>query len=92
MLVKPVGLVEELGHFLHLVDDDLANGRALGELLPEHLGILQVSAILVRLEKIDPDGVRIGGPEERGLSGLSRSPQEEGLGPGSRKAQASREH
>lgn len=78
MLVKPVDLVEDLGHFLHLVDDDLTDGPPQGELATECLGILQIPAILVRLEQIDPYGVRAGGLEERGLSSLPGSPQEEG--------------
>jgi hypothetical protein len=80
MLVKPVDLVQERRHLLYLVDDDLTNGRAHGELATEHLRILQIPAILVRFEQIDPHGVGIGGVQQRGLSGLAGPPQKEGLG------------
>ena len=80
VLVKPVDLVEERGHLLHLVDDHLAHGGALGQLASEPLGILEVPAKLVGLQEIDPDGVRVRRLQEGALAGLAGPPEEEGLG------------
>ena len=59
VLVQPVHFIEELRDLLHLVDHHLANGGASRELGPEEIGVLQVAAVLLSLEQIDPQGVRI---------------------------------
>lgn len=92
ILEEPVHLVQELRNLLHLVDHDLAN-RATGvELLPDAFRILQIAAILLGLQQIDPVRLRIGLAEQRRLSGLTRAPKEEGLRARGRQANGAREH
>jgi hypothetical protein len=94
VLDEPVDFVEQRRDLLDLVDDDLRIGRGPHglELLPQILGMREVSAELLRPEKIDPRHIRIALPEERRLAGLARAPQEEALGPRCRKGEGSLEH
>ena len=92
VLEEPVHLVEDLRDLLHLVDDDLPH-RATGvELLPKALRILQITAILLGFEQIDPECLRIGLPEQRRLSGLARAPKEKCLGASGGQTNGASEH
>ena len=82
VLHEPVHLVEQGGHLLHLVYDDLARRvrRVRLYLLAQKLGVGRVSTELVALEQVDPAGVRVGLPEQGRLPRLAGTPQEERLG------------
>jgi hypothetical protein len=71
---------------LHLIDDDLPDRAGGGELFSKPFRILQIAAILLRLEKVDPKSPRVGLVEQGGLSGLPGTPEEESLGPRRRQA------
>jgi hypothetical protein len=68
-----VNLIEELRDLLDLVEHDLA-GRAGSKLLPQELGTLEVRSKIVGLEQIDPEGVRVGGPQQGRLADLPWPP------------------
>ncbi len=57
--MQPVYFVEKLRDLLYLVDDDIPVAEIVRQLLPKQLGVLHVAAILLRFEKIDPNGVRV---------------------------------
>ena len=85
-------LVKKLGHLLHFVDHDLANRVARRELFPEPFGVLQIAAELIRLEKVDPECVRISRPKQRGFACLPGPPEKKGLTPGCGEGELSFEH
>ena len=91
-LVEPVHLVEQGRHLLHFVDDDLCGPGPRGQFLAQYLGSLEIPAILIGLEQIDPDGVGVRLVEQGRLVGLPGPLQEERLEASCREAQRSREH
>ena len=54
--------------------------------------LVEIAAILIGLEQVDPDGVGVRLTEQRRLPGLPGAPQEERLATGGGESQGSREH
>ena len=91
-LVEPVHLVQSGRHLLDFVDDDLCGSGTLGQFLAQQLWPLEISAILIGLEQVDPDGVGVRLVQQRRLAGLQGALQEERLVAGGGERQRSREH
>ena len=70
--MQPVGFVEQLRHLLDFVDDHLAHGFLRCDLGAEQLRVLQVAAVLLGLEQIEPEGVGVRGSQQSGFAGLAR--------------------
>ena len=90
--MEPVHFVEQGRHFLYFVDDDLARPGSGGQLLTQQFRPLEIPAILVGLEQVNPDRVRVRLLEQGRLAGLTRPPEEERLAAGGRETQGSYEH
>jgi hypothetical protein len=74
-----VNLIEERWYFLCLIDHDEALARQRLGLFAQKRGTLAEPDERVGIKQIDPMRIRVNGPEQRSLSGLPRSPQEQGM-------------
>ena len=87
ILVQPVGFVEQLRNFLHLVDNYLAYGLVSFELGSKQLGAVKIAAKFLGFEQVYPKRVRIGRGQQRGFARLPRTPQKKRLRAGLRELQ-----
>ena len=87
-------LIQQRRDLLNLVYDDLgAVAFAVGlDFLAQKLRVHDVTPELVCLQQINPTTVAVVLPEERGLPGLARSPEEERLCPWRWETELSLEH
>ena len=79
ILVQPVGFIEQLRNFLHLVDNYLTYRLLGGKLGSEQFRVVKIAAKLLGFEQIYPKSVRISGSQQCGFTCLTGSPKEKGL-------------
>jgi hypothetical protein len=92
VLDEPVDLVEQRGDLLHLVDDHDLGGGSREQVLAQRRGLLGVADQLVGLQQVDPDGARVGVPEEPALPRLARTLEKEAVPGAGRQPQRTAKH